>query len=173
MTPWCRSTSRARNRTARPFETPGATNSRKRGWLIVTSDRPTYRSRAGVAQCEGSGDRLLQQRSLGHERQKLLRPQLAGQRPQARPRAAGEDDGEVSGDVVELVADQEGGVLAGGGADVVEVGVREQDAVDIIAVGLEQVGAFLRVVHRLDRAVDPNRFCQKRRPLGEQALRLS
>jgi hypothetical protein len=40
---------------ARPFDTPGAVNSRKRGWLMVTAARPSNRSRASGASSLGSG----------------------------------------------------------------------------------------------------------------------
>ena len=46
---------RASQRTARPFETPGATNSRKRGWEIVTSARPAKCARAIGAASLGCG----------------------------------------------------------------------------------------------------------------------
>ena len=46
---------RASQRTARPFDTPGATNSMKCGWLTVTSASPAKRARASGATSVGSG----------------------------------------------------------------------------------------------------------------------
>ena len=40
---------------ARPLDTPGATNSRKRGWEIVTAASPANASRARAAFSTGSG----------------------------------------------------------------------------------------------------------------------